>query len=165
MLNQTIYFTHPLSLSSIGPKEVGVVTVASITSSSLVVNWLQQQTANGIITHYEIIATPISTVGLDSPIEAIQSSLLYIEVCIFQTCTLNSTSNWHSGYYLSIYLFFIHELLFLFFPIVSYSRTYNRDCRSRTCFKLFHCDSGLYWSWIWNGTSYLCIHFRRQYVD
>ena len=60
------------------------------------VNWSQQQTANGIITGYEVIATPITTVGLDSPNGTIQSSLLNIEVCahyihtsccMFYTCT------------------------------------------------------------------------------
>ena len=64
--------------SSPAPSEVGQVTLVVPSSSTLTITWDTPSSPNGLITHYDVIATPASTVGLDSPLGSVSSTTLNV---------------------------------------------------------------------------------------
>ena len=64
--------------SSPAPSEVGQVTLVVPSSSTLTITWDAPSSPNGLITHYDVIATPTSTVGLDSPLGSVSSTTLNV---------------------------------------------------------------------------------------
>ena len=49
------------------PSGVGVVSLVTRTSSSLTTSWTTPTASNGLITRYEVIFSPVRTVGLTTP--------------------------------------------------------------------------------------------------
>ena len=64
--------------SSPAPSEVGRVTLVVPSPNTLTVTWDTPSSPNGLITHYDVIATPTSTVGLDSPLGSASSTTLSV---------------------------------------------------------------------------------------
>ena len=60
------------------PSQVGQVTLVVASNTTLTVTWESPSSPNGHITRYEVIATPTSTVGLDSPLGSIASTALNV---------------------------------------------------------------------------------------
>ena len=103
-----------------GPEQIGVVEMDASSSSSLSVRWSQQPKTNGLVTQYTVTATPLSTVGLDSPNGEIRLSTVEIEVCI---------------------LGITRTILLITFnlSLVPQSRTQRRTFWTRTGVQLFAC--------------------------
>ena len=81
-------------LLSAGPEGIGIVSVTSRTSSTLSVTWQRPSEPNGLVIQYGVLATPLNTEGLLSPLGSAVTVTLNIEVI---------ENNTHHTYYSVIY--------------------------------------------------------------
>lgn len=93
------------SLLSTAPEGIGVVSVTSRTSSTLSATWQRPSEPNGLIIQYRVLATPLNTEGLLSPLGSAVTVTLNIEVI----GTIPTT--------LSILLFLIHIVSYPYYKL------------------------------------------------
>ena len=65
---------------SSAPASVGMVTLVSLTESTLTVTWQMPAAPNGLITRYNLSATPTFTIGLDSVLGDVVTTSLDVDV-------------------------------------------------------------------------------------
>ena len=54
------------------------MTLVAPSSNTLTITWDTPSSPNGLITRYDVIATPTSTVGVDSPLGSVSSTTLNV---------------------------------------------------------------------------------------
>ena len=61
------------------PSGIGAPELLLHSSSSLTLTWQQPTTRNGLITRYDIMATPVSTIGLGSPLGSVAMEMVEVQ--------------------------------------------------------------------------------------
>ena len=54
------------------------MTLVAPSSNTLTITWDTPSSPNGLITHYDVIATPTSTIGVDFPLGSVSSTTLNV---------------------------------------------------------------------------------------